>query len=450
MPGLFRKIFFNESEITEKQYQNSRMFFIVEAMCSSPLATLVSGSYLAGLFCYLGASESVSSVIMSVVALAGLVQFVSPLVAERLHRRKLISTAFFSFFKLSLAFIMFTPMLFENKLVALAVAASLYLAGHFANAFVTPMYSVWLVSLLPEQVRGKYFGIKDAFTNISCAVLSYIGGMILDAYTKTGDQRMGFWGVGVLVLVLALINISCFLPVREPIIEEEKKKINLKDIFTKPFKNAQFRPVLVINILYQSALYLSTAFFAIFQVSRMGLSYELIGLTTCVNIGLRTLLSPVWGNIASKYSWFRSTRYSFLAWALSMFVYVFMTKENVLWMIWVATVISAVAWAGIGLSLFGLQFDLAPKQNTSIYISCNSAMAGVVGFLSSLAGAAFIGFTNGYSFHIGSLEICDMQLLFIASTLISMLCIWYIRRLEKRMKRKKAEERKVEEERVLV
>lgn len=155
MPGFFRKIFFNESEITEKQYQNSRMFFIVEAMCSSPLATLVSGSYLAGLFCYLGASESVSSVIMSVVALAGLVQFVSPLVAERLHRRKLISTAFFSFFKLSLAFIMFTPMLFENKLVALAVAASLYLAGHFANAFVTPMYSVWLVSLLPEQVRGN-------------------------------------------------------------------------------------------------------------------------------------------------------------------------------------------------------------------------------------------------------------------------------------------------------
>ncbi len=66
-------------------------------MCSSPLATLVSGSYLAGLFCYLGASESVSSVIMSVVALAGLVQFVSPLVAERLHRRKLISTAFFRF-----------------------------------------------------------------------------------------------------------------------------------------------------------------------------------------------------------------------------------------------------------------------------------------------------------------------------------------------------------------
>ena len=122
MPGLFRKIFFNESEITEKQYRNSRMFFIVEAMCSSPLATLVSGSYLAGLFCYLGASESVSSVIMSVVALAGLVQFVSPLVAERLHRRKLISTAFFSFFKLSLAFIMFTPMLFENKLVALADA----------------------------------------------------------------------------------------------------------------------------------------------------------------------------------------------------------------------------------------------------------------------------------------------------------------------------------------
>ena len=61
----------------------------------------------------------------------------------------------FFVFKLSLAFIMFTPMLFENKLVALAVAASLYLAGHFANAFVTPMYSVWLVSLLPEQVRGN-------------------------------------------------------------------------------------------------------------------------------------------------------------------------------------------------------------------------------------------------------------------------------------------------------
>lgn len=130
---------------------------------------------------------------------------------------------------------MFTPMLFENKLVALAVAASLYLAGHFANAFVTPMYSVWLVSLLPEQVRGKYFGIKDAFTNISCAVLSYIGGMILDAYTKTGDQRMGFWGVGVLVLVLALINISCFLPGARADYRGRKEKNQSEGYFYKAF-----------------------------------------------------------------------------------------------------------------------------------------------------------------------------------------------------------------------
>lgn len=91
--------------------------------------------------------------------------------------------------------------------------------------------------------------------------------------------------------------------------------------------------------------------------------------------------------------------------------------------------------AGIGLSLFGLQFALAPKENTSVYISCNNAMAGVVGFVASLAGSAFIGATNGYSFSIGSFVICDMQLLFIASTVLGALCVWYISRLEKRLKR---------------
>lgn len=441
MPDFFKRIFYNESEITEKQYSISRFFFVVEAMCSSPIGTLVAGSYLAGLFAYLGASEAASSVIMSVVALAGLVQFLSPLVAERLRRRKLLSISLFSFFKLSLAFIMLTPMLFENKMVALAVAAALYLAGHFANAFCTPMYSVWVISVVPEDIRGKYFGVKDAFTNISCAVLSYAGGMILDTYTKAGDQRMGFFGVGILVLVIAIVNIACFFPVREPIVSEQTAKVNLKDVFLKPFQNERFRPVLVINILYQSSLYLSNAFFAIFQVSRLGLSYEIISLTTCVNIALRTLLAPVWGRIASKYSWFSSTRFSLLALIMSFFVWVFITKENVLWMVWVATVISAIAWGGIGLSLFGLQFDLAPKQNTSIYISCNSAMAGVVGFLSSLAGSIFIGYTNGFSFRIGFLEICDMQILFILSTLLGAWCICYIGRLEKRLKRMKQLER---------
>lgn len=436
MPGFFRKLFFNESEITEKQYRVSRNFFIVEAMCSSPVTTLVSGSYLAGLFAYLGASEAVSSIIMSVVALAGLVQFASPLVAERLQRRKLLTTSFATFHRLSLALIMLTPMLFENKLLALGVAAVLYLAGNFVNAFISPMYSVWIVSVLPEYIRGKYFGIKDAFTNISCALLSYAGGIILDTYTAAGDQRMGFWGVGLLVLVIAVIDICCFLPVREPVQEKTREKINLKDIVTKPFRNASFRPVLIINIFYQSALYLSNAFFAIFQVSRLGLSYELIGLTTCVNIGLRTLLAPIWGRIASERSWFFSTRYSFLALLLSWFIWVFITVDNAVWMVWIATVISAVAWAGIGLSLFGLQFDLAPKENTSVYISCNNAMAGVVGFLASLAGSAFIGITNGYSFSIGSFEICDMQLLFIVSTVLGALCVWYISRLEKRLKRK--------------
>lgn len=440
--NLFKKIFFNKSEITEKQYLSSRVFFIVEAMCASPIATLVGGSYLAGLFCYLGASEAVSGLVMSVVSLAGLAQFVSPLVAERLQYRKLTIVSSYAFLKLSLAFIMLIPMLFENKLTALAVATVFYIAANFASAFATPMASVWIVDMLPEEVRGKYFGIKDAFTNISCAAMSYIGGMILDYGTKTGDQKWGFFGVGILVLVITIINLVSFLPIREKAVKKERVKLSLKNVFTMPFKNADFRPVLIINIIYQTALYISNAFIAIFQVSRLGLSYEIIGLITCVNIGIRTLLSPVWGRIASKYSWFFSTKFSLLAWAVSMLAYIFMTKENAFWMIWIATVTSAVAWAGVNLSLFGLQFELAPKQNTSVYIACNGAIAGTIGFIASLAGSAFIGYTNGYSFKMGRFEICDMQFLFIATILLTALCIWYIGRLEKRRNKvsKKQEE----------
>lgn len=437
--GIFKRIFYNDGEITEKQYRISRIGFVLESMCANPLTTLATGPYIAGLFTYLGASEALTGTIMSIASFAGITQVISPIVAERLSRRKLVVCLGSGFVKFLLAFMMLLPILIPNKTVALAMAIVCFLGFYFSNAFVSPLFNTWFISLVPKDMRGKYFGIKDSMTYVSVAVLGYVGGCVVDSYAASGGKAMGFFALGCMLMILATLDFGSYLTVSEPVEKKENgSHMKIGEILTEPFKNARFRHVLAVYILYSVATGLSNSLFSIYKVSRLELSYEFISLVTSVGIAIRIIVSTVWGRISSKKSWFFSLKYAFIALGSSMAIWLFITKENAYWAMWVDTVLSQIGWGSIGLAIYGFQFDLMPKKNTTAYVSCNGVVAGAVAFLSGLISSNIIGITNGATISLmPGLSICDMQVFFLISTLFCYAASAYVAHAEKTINRQK-------------
>ncbi len=438
MAGIFKKIFFNDSEITEKQYAASRWGFVIAAMAAASVTSLVTGPYIAGILAYLGASEALISTIISITSLAGLVQFVSPLAAERMKSYKLAVSFGVGFMKFMLAFIMLTPVLIPDKTVAMIISIFCFITYHFVNAFVVPMYNIWFISVVPKEIRGKYFGIKDSLTYLSLAILGYIGGCIVDSYVNAGDQPMGYFMLGCMLLVLTAIDFGSYLTIREPAHEKTASgNIKMMDVLLKPFQNKQFRPVITVYILYNIALGLANPMFSIYKVSRLAMSYELIALTSSVGVGIRIFVAMWWGKLSSKVSWNTSLRYAILFLGIDILVWAFTTTQNMHVMVWFETVIGSLGWGSIGLSLYGFQMEYLPEENRSIYISCNGAVSGAVSFLIGMVGSVIIGITNGASINVCGFEVCDMQFIFALSAILCTVSAAYVSMLGKKEKIRK-------------
>lgn len=434
MFAVIKKVFFNETEISENQLRISRLGFIIDAMASIVLTTLVNGVYVAGMFSFLGASEALSGVLLSTVALAGFFQFFAPIIGERLTRRKLfvVSCNFIS--RLSMSLVLFMPYLIHDKSIALGFSAFFFVCGYLLHNLYTPLYSIWMTDLLPGHMRGRYFGVKDSLTFCIAAVFSYLGGYILDYYEKIGSDAFGFFLIAIILLVMACIEAASLLPIREPVLMRKKTKVSLLDIIKKTLESKSFRPTLVINILYQTSWQIGAAFISIYRLSRLGLSYEFISLISAVDIICRVAFAPLWGRIAGKYGWYTATKFSYSFIMASVVILGFTTAGNAYPMSWLSTIFSAVGWAGMGLSVFGMQFAHAPAECSSLYISCNGALSATIGFIASLIGSGFIAVANGFSIDIGTFAVCDMQLLFFVQGLLGVIFYLYITAIERKEK----------------
>lgn len=433
MIKLLRKVFFYEGDITEKQYELSRWGFAIEATCTSAIVSLAAGPYLAGLLSWFGASESYINVVMAFAALGGIVQIIAPTITERMKTSKLLVTCGGGLMRLLYATIMLMPIIIPDKYIALTLASAFFILYNFSANFVTPSYNVWFISCIPKEIRGKYFGMKDAITNVGTSILAYVGGLIVDTYINAGNEAMGYFVLGCMLVVLAVIDTACYMTVSEPRIEKNiEEKVRFKDIITKPFLDKKFRKVIFIYIIYSFAMGIANPLFAIYKVSRAHMSFELIASTACVGAAIRVFVSILWGRLSSKTSWYVSLKFALFALAVSVVMWIFITKENAYWMAWVEVLIANFGWGSIGLALYGFQFDNIPGRQQTIYTSCNGAISSVVSFLVGLISSAIIDVTQGASVNFGGFVVCDMQFMFAFSTVLLLSMSWYVAKLEKK------------------
>ena len=98
---------------------------------------------------------------------------------------------------------------------------------------------------------------------------------------------------------------------------------------------------------------------------------------------VRVFVTPFWGRLANKKSWFFSQKcllvyyrwFTFYGFCCSYYCPI---SNSVL------QVVSGMAWAGIGISLFNIQFLFAKREGRTMYLGLNAAIGGIAGFLRAL------------------------------------------------------------------
>ena len=428
MTNKLSHIFECSDHITEKQYRTSRALFILDGCASTQIFTVTSGAFLSGLAYLVGAGTALTGIIAALPTLMNTIQIFSSVVYENRAGSKRITVEFALIQRLCLLMMLFVPTLMLGARISVAVIAVLYSCAHFCGAFINTGANNWLISLVKKERLGRYLGLKDSMTLVASTGGSLILSKILDAYRFADQEILGFRIIGILCIGICVVDITCLTLIRENV--KHVEPLNIRIAIQMPLTDQNYRNILIFFLLWSVASNFASPFFSIYMLENLGLSYFYITVMNMVASVARIAAANLWGKAADSYSWRLVTLGSIFMLGVAYIGWGLLTKENCIYWLPVVQAVSGVAWGGINIATFRMQFAFAPLEHRVSYVSFCSTMVGFVGFFSSMLGSTFVALAK--DIRILNIPVDNIQMVFILSAFGIIASALYSRKIKEK------------------
>lgn len=422
---IFKDVFYNTKPFEERDYAISRNMSIFEGCTARSIFNLTSGAFLAGYASFLGADDAFNGIIGAIPVLAGVIQLFSPIYFERLEKRKLQVAILCFLHRFILGLMVFIPLIVFDRTPRLLLLSAIYFVAYLAVSFATPAASGFLIDLVPENIRGRYFGRRESYVLAVGTIVSLVLGRVMDAFRNGDNEYGGFVVTFTVILLLSFANFFFWAKIKEAPIKRNRKTFRVKQIITMPLKNAGFKKVVIFFVLYSIGLQIGGPFFSVYMVTGLKLDYTYIMLMSMISTIVNVTLVRVWGKVADSKSWVFVLKYSILLLGISHFTWLFVNPSSAFLLIPLLHMTGGAAWAGIGISTFNIQFIYSPEEGRTVYIGFNAALGGLVGFLGTLLGSVLLVVFESLGLHISSFKLGGMQMLFSISGILLTICSAY-------------------------
>lgn len=410
--------------------EKSRIYFILEGITGIGQFSLSTGAYLAGFISFLGGSQTLNGTLGVIPPAAGIFQILATLLLKGDKSRKEQIVKIDIFLRLFLSSIYFVPFIFmqmgASKNIILMSFILCFIMAFSLNSMISPMVSGWLIDIAPSTLRGKYLALRDKVSLGVIAATTLVLGRVLDYEKAMGREFTGFLIVGIVLSIMGMVNVIAVLNIEDINTEVMNKKVKFLDQVMAPLKDHVFRRVIIFYFLWNAALFIGGPFVSVYMVERIKLSYTYMMAMSVLTTVIRVFFASHWGNFADRKSWFSAGGTSLLVLALCHTLWGFTTKQNSWFLVPIVHVIGGIAWSGVAISLFNIQFLFAKKDIRTMSIGVNAAISGIVSMVAVKIGGFIVSLPD-MKVPMLNFTISGMQLTFIASGILIACCTLYIK-----------------------
>ena len=303
--------------------------------------------------------------------------------------------------------ILLIPLFFLKEGVWLFIV--LLTLSHFILSFANTAWSSWMGKLVPERVRGSYFGKRNTIQSVFSFFTALLAGWIL-GLTKS---LLGFSIIFFLAFIFGLISYFYLTKIPETSYKLENKKRSLNILkFIKEFKKySNFYPFTIHMSLLSFAVNIASPFFTVYMLNIMGIGYEWYAIVVATEVLVRIFMQRYWGKLSDK---FGDKNIMALCNVLIVFYpFFWLFVSNVLQLILIS-IFAGIAWSGFDLTTFNYLLDITPPDRRPSYIANYKMVVGISLFLGPLIG----GFLSQYISNLTIFWLNGLQILFLLSFIL--------------------------------
>ena len=312
---------------------------------------------------HIGLMTSIPSLTMA------LSQMMAPRLTDRAGTRKRLILPVVIVHALMWLPILLVPYLFQDQriwwLIGFLTMSAVF--GSLGN----PAWGSLMADLVPEGMRGKYFGSRGRICGLVALVFSFIGAGVLQYYK--GNVFLGFsiiFGGAMLFRIVSWYFLSRMY--EPPLVRLDGERHGMLQIMRNMGSSNMGRFIIYVSLM-NLVTNLAGPFFAVYMLRDLGFNYVtyigVIATGTLANIVFLTY----WGRRSDKAGNIKVLKVTSVL--VPVVPLLWLASHQVFYLIPVQ-IVSGFAWAGFTLASANFLYDASSRENRTQYFSIFNAMTG--------------------------------------------------------------------------
>jgi len=386
-------------KLTKQEIRTSLKASTYDGIFAAIFSSITGGVLLSNLLLQLGATPVQIGMLSSVPMVVNLLQpvgaYISGFVTSRYWYGFFVYGIARSLWLILAIAIAFSHPRNNNNYNLVQLTLLVVFASNLLGAFGSASWFSWMAKLVPEKLRGKYFGIRNSAANLVTLIGVPLISLIISKWP--GGMLQGYSFLLFLGVIAGIISLCCqfFMADVNPKAElitidrslEAKEEQSLITTLRSLVSDNFFRFLLYFGF-WAFAVNVGNPFFNLYLLDNLHIDVTWVTVYSSLSAGANLLMLVFWGKLADKIG----NR------PLLILVGILVGLMPLLWLgtcynpicLWVGFpflhLLSGGIWAAIDISSNNIQMSVAPKRNQATYFAIASAVAGICGAFGATVG----------------------------------------------------------------
>tara|TARA_B100001750_G_C15516042_1_gene607275 strand:+ start:1666 stop:3942 length:2277 start_codon:yes stop_codon:yes gene_type:complete len=383
----------------------------------------------AGFVLSLGANASDIAFYSAIASILAPVQIISSLFSKSIENKKrwvvwngILETIF-------RGLIITIPFLFVESLHQRMLLIFL-VTGLVAGYTYTPFLSSWVALTVPENIRARFTSRQTIVASIVGTAVGVLTGRFVDMFPD--EEKMTAFVI--VFTVGSLCGAAGHLWLRRtpyPANTDETEARNPIRHLLQPFRDENFRQLVMFFASWQFALGLTGPLFSVFMLDRLGFSYTAISLLAALGTVSTIGAYKAWSVLIDRFGSKPVLQILIIPGALVAFLWG-ICQPGSYTMVAIAMILSGLIMGGINLAVTPLRYALLPKKNQDervAYLASWSTSINLLYAAGPLLGSILVASMVNVHLTIGGLLIRDINIMFFISGVLRFVPLFLLRRV---------------------
>ncbi|HEY9803007.1 MAG TPA: MFS transporter [Leptolyngbyaceae cyanobacterium] len=268
-----------------------------------------------------------------------------------------------------------------KQVVQLTLA--ILLIGNIIEALGRAPWLGWTAVLVPQKLRGRYFGFRSSILGLTNFVAVPLLGLVVSVWP--GGTLEGYGAILVVGIILGIISVSCQIwmtDVNPQVLKaEDSETTQPQGIDFSLLKDTNFLKFVLYLSIWCFAVNVSAPFFNLYLLDNLSIDISVVTIYHGLGTAANMLMLLLWGKLADRIG----NR------PLLILVGVLVAVTPLLWLavgsnqisFWVYLpllhILAGGTWAAIDLCTNNMMMGIAPLRYQSGYFAIAGAVAGITG-----------------------------------------------------------------------